>query len=160
MDLSEALQRIEELEQQLADMQKNGLPDEDKQYVKRLKADMRKAAAAREESEQKATQLQQSLDSLNVKHKLELRAQQAGCVDIDTFITAINGKGLPESDDAEQLDEWFKRIQSEVPYFFNSPTVTPEGAAATIPCAPLVAASRNTAGASTQQLAARNYKTQ
>ncbi len=156
MDPNQALAHIQELEDRLAMMEENRLPEDDRQYVERLKADMRRAAAAREASEARADRLTRDLAQTKARQKMAEAARDAGCVDIDALLT-LSGDVLAETDtDDAVLDTFIDTARTRWAYLFAN--ALPEGEVATKPTAPLVAAGRRTHPQTTLQQAAGAYR--
>lgn len=95
--------------------------EEDAAYIERLKADMRRAAAAREHSEATVKKLEEQLGALATQHRLHLAALQAGCLDPEGLLGAARAKGLfVQPPDSGQTDEWLARLREAMPYFFTA----------------------------------------
>jgi murein L,D-transpeptidase YcbB/YkuD len=156
MDLNLALTRIEELEAELDALRQSGLSGEDRDYMEKLKADMRKAAAARENSESRASLLEAQLARQADEHRLHLAAQTAGCVDTQAFLAAAQAKGILEQiPQPEQMSGWLSKARTQMPYFFSTLRLNGDSGGAS---APLFSVKTPRRAANTQQLAARAYR--
>jgi len=161
MELEVATKRIEELEDELMRLKQEGLDPEDRSYVERLKADMRKAAQVREESEAKAADMEKRLGREILRHRLVEAALGAGCVDATTFAAAMEAKGLPDAGmDDEGFSRWFEDAKSRHPYFFTAvKSGDPEGRSANRGPAPYVATGKKRKAADILSKAAAAYRT-
>lgn len=161
MELSNAIKRIEELESEIKELLEKGVKPEDKRYVERLKADMRKAANKREQSEKRAVELEELLTREKLRQRVAIAAVKEGCIDPRTFVEAVEARGLPEAD-APQDDfmRWFDDARSDYPYFFNDERPAAENGGGKRPLAPMVAARVSEKNLSTQEQAAYAYRTE
>ncbi len=141
MEQEAAMERIAELEKEVERLRTRGLSGNDRRYVEKLKADMRKAAAAREESEAAARELVLRMEHKDRRNGRTVAAMRAGCVDIDTLLLILDsGKSEDPSAAAvdpeieieaarERLPYLFRRtphFPDTVPYFSVEPEMRPE----------------------------------
>jgi len=136
------------------------LSEADQRYIDKMKDDMRKAAKAREASEARGLELEHQLDRQAVLHQVALKAEQVGCINTNTLlILAEKQPDFTVELKGDELDAWFKNLQSTHAYLFPKPKPTESHRAIKPTAGPMLVAGRRRVAASTQQLAAGAYRT-
>jgi|GEM_PF-5453146 len=159
MEIEQALKRIEELENNLIQFHEEGLDDNDKSYVEKLKADMKKAAIARDKSQQRAETLQNELATQNTRHLLETQFRNHGCIDCQTLLKVIENDEFPIAEaKQEEIDAWVESKKNQYAYFFTQKTKLSEENKLTSTSGPMVASRRVKKDLNVQQQAAMAYK--